>query len=90
MNCVTQDLTDSWFVSASDVNDEEAKEKIKSCRAPLPFLQQSANNTEVNAEDADMSKFFDSDFRDEIQYIFDFLEAYKCWERLLLEKFHSL
>ena len=50
-------------ISASDVNDEEAKERIKSRVAPsaIPFLHSSSNNPE---EDADMSKFFDSDFRD--------------------------
>ena len=46
------------------MNDEEAKEKTKSRSIPI-FHN---GNSDVNApeEDADMSKFFDSDFRDEL------------------------
>ena len=48
-------------LTASDVNDEEAKEKIKS-RPSIPTFHNGNLNLEANAEDADMSKFFDSDF----------------------------
>ena len=47
------------------MNDEEAKEKTKSRSIPI-FHNGNSDDVNATEEDADMSKFFDSDFRDEL------------------------